>query len=421
MSNAEAEKRVRELHALIRHHDYLYYVKDSPEISDEAYDELYRELRQLEQQYPELQTPDSPTQRVGGAVLDQFPTVEHVAPMLSLDSDKEEEALRRFDERVRKAVGAAAAVRYVLEPKLDGLSVELVYEHGLLTRASTRGDGVRGEGVTENVRTIKTVPLRLRHEERPVPPLLALRGEVIMRLGAFERLNARLLLAGKSPFANPRNAAAGSLRQLDPQITASRPLEIYFYDILDPTQAGVSTQTELLAALRDWGLRVHELSRTAQRVEDILAFHRELGERRDVLDFEIDGVVVKLDDLAARRRLGTTTHHPRWAFAFKFPPRKEVTPVVSILPSVGRTGVVTPVALLRPVELGGVTVSRASLHNREEVARKDIREGDRVRVQRADARFKLVTVPGHSYYRTLREKLGWSGGLYVNHYRQHDR
>lgn len=381
MNRTQAEKRIRELHTQIRHHDYLYYVKDAPEVSDETYDALFRELEGLEEQYPELRTPDSPTQRVAGAPLDKFPTVEHMVPMLSLDSSQESAQLERFDERLRKAIGGDIA--YVVDPKLDGASVELVYEGGVLVRASTRGDGQQGEGISENIRTIRTVPLRLRAGDRAAPTLLAVRGEVIMRVGAFERLNQRLLGEGREPFANPRNAAAGSLRQLDPQITAQRPLDLYVYDILVAEGVDVATQWEALAALEDWGFPVNELARRVASVPEIVTYHGELHEQRDDLAYEIDGVVIKLDDLAVRDEVGATSHHPRWAYAFKFPPRKEVTRVLAIVPSVGRTGAVTPIAMLRPVELGGVTVSRASLHNREEVARKDIRDGDRVRVQRA--------------------------------------
>jgi DNA ligase (NAD+) len=381
MNRQEAEKRVRELHAVIRHHDYLYYVKDLPEVADSEYDVLFAELKQLESLYPEFVTPDSPTQRVGGAPLDQFEKVEHVGPMLSLDSDQAEDALRRFDERVRKGL-ERETVAYVVEPKLDGASVELVYENGSLTRASTRGDGMVGEEITENVRTISSVPLRLREEKTP-PALAAFRGEVIMRVDAFEQLNEKLLSEGKKVFANPRNAAAGALRQLDPRITAARPLDIYVYDLMALDGLLPSTQREVLERLAEWGLPVNELSRSVESVENIIEYHRDLLERRDDLEYEIDGVVVKLDNLADREELGETAHHPRWAFAFKFPPRKEITRILEIVPSVGRTGVVTPGAMMRPVELGGVTVSRANLHNREEVARKDIRKGDLVRVQRA--------------------------------------
>ncbi len=381
MNRKQAEQRTRELHTQIRHLDYLYYVKDAPEISDEAYDELYRELADLEERHPELVTPDSPTQRVGGLALDKFPSVQHTAPMLSLDSSQEVAQLERFDERVRKA--AEGEIAYVVDPKLDGASVELVYEDGVLVRASTRGDGRTGEGITENVRTIRAAPLRLHDGKRPVPGILAVRGEVIMRVAAFEQLNERLLEQGREPFANPRNAAAGSLRQLDPQITAQRPLDLYVYDLLASEGVSMETQWEVLTALSDWGFPVNELARRARSVEEIVEYHAELHEQRDDLPYEIDGVVIKLDGIAQRDELGETSHHPRGAYAFKFPPRKEVTRVLAIAASVGRTGAVTPIAMLRPVELGGVTVSRASLHNREEVARKDIREGDRVRVQRA--------------------------------------
>ena len=375
------ERRARELRRALRHHSYLYYVRNQPEISDERFDELFRELKALEESYPRLVTPESPTQRVGAEPLDAFETIEHTAPMLSLDSSADVEPLERFDERMRKALGEDIA--YVVEPKLDGASIELVYESGRLSRAVTRGDGVRGEGVTENVRTIHSVPLRLRSADREVPALLALRAEVIMRVGDFEALNARLLESDRAPFANPRNAAAGSLRQLDPRITAARPLDIYVFDILAIDGRPPPTQRATLEALREWGLPVNERCRPAAGVEEILVFHGEIEEGRDDLEYEIDGIVIKLDDIAARDEVGETSHHPRWAFAFKFPPRKEVTRLLHIFPSVGRTGVVTPIAFMRPVELGGVTVSRANLHNREEVARKDIREGDRVRVQRA--------------------------------------
>jgi DNA ligase (NAD+) len=376
-----AEQRLRGLRAEIRHHDYLYHVKDKPEISDEAYDALFRELKALEERFPDLRTPDSPTQRVAGAVFDRFPTVRHTAPMLSLDSSPDEGELRRFDERLRKELGDGG-VRYVLEPKLDGASVELVYEGGVLVRASTRGDGHVGEGITDNVRTIANVPLRL-DRAGPHSKMLAVRGEIIMRIGAFEALNERLLAAGEEPFANPRNAAAGSLRQLDPTITAQRPLDIYVYDLLASTGVAFATDHAALEAIAAWGFPVPDLTGAARTLDEVLAYHADLLARRDELDFEIDGIVIKLDDFTTRDRLGATARHPRWAYAFKFPPRRDVTRVLRIVASVGRTGVVTPVAMMRPVELGGVTVSRATLHNREEVKRKDVREGDLVRVQRA--------------------------------------
>jgi DNA ligase (NAD+) len=384
MTRQQAAKQIAKLRSEIRHHEYLYYVEDRPAISDEEFDRLFHELEALEAAHPDLIAEDSPTQRVAGQPVDGFPTIEHSAPMLSLDSSQDEAALRRFDERLRKGLGPDVEVEYVLEPKLDGLSVELVYRDGVLLQASTRGDGRKGEGITANVRTITSVPLRLRDSERPVPPFLAIRGEIIMFAKAFDQLNERLIAEGKEPFASPRNSAAGSVRQLDPQLTASRQLHLYAYDILAPAEVpDIASQWEVLNALRAWGLRVNERVRKGATVDDVLAFHAGLEAARDDLGYEIDGVVIKLDDLADRDLLGWTSRHPRWAFAYKFPPRKEVTRILSILPSVGRTGVVTPVAIMLPVEIGGVTVARATLHNREEVARKDVREGDRVRVQRA--------------------------------------
>jgi DNA ligase (NAD+) len=376
---------VEELRARIREHDYHYYVLDRPRVSDAEYDRLFQELKALEEEFSELRAADSPTQRVAGEPQPGFAAVLHAAPMLSLDSDASPEAVRRFDERVRKGlgVGPEERVAYVVEPKLDGASVELRYEGGLLTQAATRGDGRRGEGILENARTLSAVPLRLRDAERPIPASLSVRGEVIMRIEDFERYNEQLLADGKELYANPRNSASGALRQLDARKTAERRLDIYVYDLLAADGFAPQTQLEVLEAFRAWGLRVNDLPRRVDSLDGILEFHREMEAQRDDLGYEIDGIVVKLDDLPAREGLGTTSHHPRWAFALKFPPRKEITRVLGILPSVGRTGVVTPVALMRPVEIGGVTVSRATLHNREEVTRKDIREGDLVRVQRA--------------------------------------
>ena len=381
LDRPEAEELAQDLREEIRRHDRLYYVEADPEISDAAYDRLFDRLQEIEEAFPDLRTPDSPTQRVGAEPRDDLPTVEHTAPMLSLDSTKEPEEVHRFDERVRKALGDD--VRYLLEPKLDGASVELVYEEGVLSRAVTRGDGQRGERVTENVRTIPSAPLRLREDEREPPPLLAVRGEVLMYLSAFERLNQELVEEGGDPFANPRNAAAGSLRQLDSRITAERPLDFLAFDILSIEGTSFDRDSEGVEALEAWGFQVPERITLAGSVDEILEYHESFRRDREELDYEIDGVVVKLDDRDAREELGSTSRHPRWALAFKFEPRKEVTRVERIAVSVGRTGVLTPVALLRPVEVGGVTVSRASLHNREEVERRDVREGDLVRIQRA--------------------------------------
>lgn len=380
LTEDEARDEAEALRTELRRHNFLYYVEANPEISDARYDELYRRLQALEDVHPDLVTPDSPTQRVGAEPRDDLPTVPHTAPMLSLDSTKEEAELRRFDERVRKAVDA---VQYLVEPKLDGASLEIVYEEGLLTRAVTRGNGVEGEGVTENVKTIPSVPLRLREEERPAPPFLAVRGEVLMGLSAFEALNETLVAEGIDPFANPRNAAAGALRQLDSRITARRPLDLLAYDILSVEGVEFARDLDAVQALRAWGLKTPERVELVHGVDEILAYHEAFKRDRDTLDYEIDGIVIKVNDLAAREEMGLTSRHPRWALAYKFEPRKEVTRIERIAVSVGRTGVITPVALLLPVEVGGVTVSRATLHNREELVRKDVREGDLVRVQRA--------------------------------------
>ena len=376
-------EEIEPLRAELRRHSYLYYHEARPEISDAEYDELFRRLQALERQYPALESPDSPTKRVGAPPQARFQTVEHVAPLLSLDSSEKSEDFVRFDERVRRALGEGVTPRYILEPKLDGASIELVYEEGVLTRAVTRGNGQQGEGVTENIRTISTVPLRLRTDVRPAPALLSLRGEVLMYISDFADFNARLAEADIEPYASPRNSAAGSIRQLDSRVTASRKLDVLVYDVLAVDGTSFDSDTAGVEAIREWGFSVPERIQTVTTVDEVLAYHAAFESDRDELDYEIDGVVIKLDDLAARRAMGATSHHPRWAMALKFAPRQEVTVIEKIDIQVGRTGVLTPVAWLRPVVVGGVTVSRASLHNREELRRKDLREGDTVRIQRA--------------------------------------
>jgi DNA ligase (NAD+) len=378
----ERARRIDDLREQIRHHDYLYYALDRPEISDAEYDKLFTELVALEQRYPQLVTADSPTQRVGGAMLPGFREVRHLAPMLSLESVTDPGDVRRFDARMRRAQGATR-VDYLAEPKFDGLSIEIVYEDGRLTRASTRGDGERGEEITENVKTIPSVPLRLRSNGR-LPRRVALRGEAFMRIADFRALNAGLEREQRPLFANPRNAAAGSLRQLDPRITAGRKLDVFFYEVLH-VEGGARLRlgSEALDAMREWGLRISPHHARLASAEEILSYHHDMERRRDALDFEIDGIVVKLNDLDARARLRTTARHPRWAIAFKFAPREQETTIERIVTQVGRTGVLTPVAALEPIELGGVTVGRATLHNWGELGRKDLRAGDRVRVVRA--------------------------------------
>lgn len=377
----DAAARIAELRRAVRRHNHLYHVQDQPEISDEAYDALMHELIALEEQHPELVVADSPTQRVGGAPVEGLATAVHARPMLSLDSSPKAEDLMAFDARLRRLLHDTAVIEYSLEPKIDGLSVELVYQHGVLERAVTRGDGTTGEIITAGVRTIRTVPLRL-DDARPYPDTLSVRGEIYLPIDAFDDVNAELINQGKQPFANPRNVAAGTVRQQDVRLTASRPLRIYCYDILAGGD-GLTTQAEMLVALAQWGFPVNELNGRAADVAGVSDYFKRMESMRDELPYEIDGVVLKLQDLVSREGLGDTNHHPRWAYAVKFQPRKEVSQVLKIIASVGRTGVVTPVALLRPVNIGGVTVARANLHNVDDIERKDIREGDDVRVERA--------------------------------------
>ncbi len=382
LSPQGAAAEVERLVEVIGRHDRLYYEEAAPEIPDADYDALFRRLQDLEAAHPSLRAPYSPTQRVGGEPKQEFPNLEHAAPMLSLDSSYEPGDVRRFDQRLRKALGNEK-VRYILEPKFDGVSLELVYENGILTRAVTRGNGRVGEGVTENVRTIRSVPLRLREDKRAAPPFLSVRGEVLMCLSDFHALNQRRIEAER--YKNPRNATSGALRQLDSRVTSKRPLTVRTYDVLAIKGHSFESDMEAMSALKAWGLPTPdpESVKLAHSVAEIADYHRQFATTRDSLDYEIDGVVIKLDDLSLRPRLGSTSHHPRWAMAFKFEPHRKVTRIRSIRTDVARTGVLTPVAVLHPVKIGGVKVSRASLHNREELDRKDIREGDSVWIRRA--------------------------------------
>ena len=377
----DVQKKLEELRATIRRHDHLYYVINRPEISDSEYDRLFRSLQALEAQCPEWISPDSPTQRVGAPPLEQFKKVPHEYPMLSLDSHLNIEDVKAFDKRVRRELDVDA-VEYAVEPKFDGLSVELIYENGSFVRGSTRGDGLLGEDITLNLRTIRSLPLQLRDGVVPSRPLVV-RGEVYMRLEDFHELNRRLTENHEEPFANPRNGAAGSLRQLDSRITADRPLALTCYDLKGIISQGCKTHWDSISLLEQLGLPIPQPRRRCQTIEEVIAFHNEMAEQRDQLPFEIDGIVVKVNGQSWQEALGEKSRSPRWAIAFKFPPRKEITKVHQIIVSVGRTGALTPIALLNPVEIGGVTVSRATLHNVEEVARKDIRPGDTVKVERA--------------------------------------
>ena len=377
-------RRLEELRQALHHHNYRYYVLDDPEISDAEYDRFMNELIALERRHPRLVTPDSPSQRVGAPPLDKFESVPHAVPMLSLDNGFEEEDIFEFDRRVRRLLQVEEPVFYTAEPKMDGVAVELVYEEGVLKTASTRGDGVTGERITANVRTIRSVSFLLnRSSANRIPSLLEVRGEVFIGLRGFQRLNEERRKRELPPFANPRNAAAGSLRQLDSRITAERPLEIFFYGIGTMRDLAPQTHGELLQMLRSLGLRTNPLARSQITIFEAVDYYRELADRRLDLEYDIDGVVVKVDDIDAQQRLGATSRSPRWAIAYKFSAVQETTRLLGIEVQVGRTGALTPVAKLEPVSIGGVTVRRATLHNEDEIRRKDIRIGDRVLVQRA--------------------------------------
>jgi DNA ligase (NAD+) len=388
LNPATVADRIQTLRDRIRHHEERYYVYDQPEISDAEFDALMSELRALEDAHPDLVTPDSPTQRVGGRPVEGFETVEHLRPMLSLDNAYNEAELRAFDERVRKGLGTAGPVGYVTELKIDGLSIALLYENGALIRGATRGDGTRGEDVTSNVRTIRSIPLRLR---TAVAGMLEVRGEVFLPRRSFARVNRQREEAGEPLFANPRNAAAGTMRHLDPKLVAKRHLGSWVYDAVGSVRE--ARHSAMLARLRDWGLPVEPRFRECEGIDAVLAFCDEWREKREALEFETDGVVVKVDDLSLRERLGATSKFPRWAIAFKFPAQQATTTLEKIELQVGRTGAVTPVAVLTPVLLAGSTISMATLHNADEVRRKDIRPGDRVLIEKGgDVIPKVVKV-----------------------------
>ncbi len=374
-------QRHAELCDALHHHNFLYHVLDRPEIPDAEFDRLFRELLQLEQRHPELVTPESPSRRVGAPPLEKFETVRHTQPMLSLENAFNDQEMREFDERIKRFLATEDPVEYVCEMKMDGVAVELVYHDGVLTTGSTRGDGTVGEKITENLKTVPSIPLVLN---RPCPEILEVRGEVFMDLADFQALNRHREEEGLATFANPRNATAGSLRQLDSGITALRPLKIFCYGVGEVAGGLPPTHGQMLEQLRRLGLRVNlDWTRVHSDIEGVLAYYRELSEQRDRLPFEIDGMVVKVNQRALQHELGEKTRTPRWAIAYKFPPRQAVTTVEDIQLQVGRTGAITPVAYLKPVEVSGVVVSRASLHNWDEIERLDVRIGDQVVVERA--------------------------------------
>ena len=379
---------IRELTREVEEHSYRYHVLDDPETTDSEYDEKFRRLSRLEQEHPELALPNSPTTKVGGAPVDKFTTVRHTLPMLSLDNITNRDELADFEQRIQRFLKTDDPLEYVVEPKIDGIGVELVYENGELAVGSTRGDGVDGEDITQNVRTIRSIALSLRRDgaavnEAPVPRLLAVRGEVFYPTEGFQRLNRQREEAGEYVFANPRNAAAGALKQLDSKITASRPLDLFCHGMGAVEPASFASQWDFLESLQKWGLKPVPLTRVCGNVDEIVAYQEEMEGWRDALPYEIDGVVVKVNSLELQRRLGQIARSPRWAMAYKFKPRQSTTRILDIQTQVGRTGTLTPVASLEPVQLAGVTVRNASLHNMDEIERKDIRIGDTIVIERA--------------------------------------
>jgi DNA ligase (NAD+) len=390
---ARASKRAGELRRQIAYHDRRYYILDDPEIADPEYDDLLRELQELEEEHPELRTPDSPTQRVGGAPLDKFKRVEHHEPMLSLANARDEDELRAWAARVERQLERldieGREIRYVTEPKVDGLAISLTYENGVLTRGATRGDGRIGEEVTQNLRTIKAIPLRIED----APELVEVRGEVYLPIAEFARLNERRAEAGEPTFANPRNSAAGSIRQLDPELAAARPLSIWCYGVAALKGWEPESHSESLEWLRERGFKVNDEVAVLHGIEEVAERCRWWEGRREALDFEIDGVVVKVDDRGLQRELGVAGREPRWAVAWKFAPTTATTKLKKIVWNVGRTGHLLPFAMLEPVHVSGVTVTTATLHNEEDLERKDVREGDEVVVMRAGDVIPQVVSP----------------------------
>lgn len=374
LAESEAEEQVEQLREAVRFHDHRYYVENDPVVSDRVYDRLFSRLQELEKEFG-LETATSPTQRVGGEPVDELETVEHTVEMLSLDASGEEEDVRAWADRVEQEVGG---VEYHCEPKFDGLSVEIVYEDGEFSRAVTRGNGLEGDDISENVKTIRSVPLELEE----APEFLAVRGEIYMPRNGFQELNESRLREGKEPFANPRNAAAGTVRQLDPVVAAERPLEVFFYDVLD-TSRSLGSQEEAVDLLEEAGFRVNGRRRVADSIDEFIDYRNETMELRDGLEYDVDGVVAKVNSYGKREDLGATARHPRWAYAYKFPAKKEETTVESVAVQVGRTGKLTPVALLEPVDVKGVTISRATLHNASQARELGVSGGARVKIERA--------------------------------------
>ena len=376
----EAAKEVEALREGIEYHNYLYYIKNQPEISDTTYDKLFKRLENLEENFPDLDSHDSPTHRVGAEPVSKLKKVKHTMPMLSLNAVSENSEVKEFVDFIKRNAGKDAV--FTIEPKFDGVSVEIVYENGKYKYGATRGDGQTGEDISENIKTIHSIPLRLQGD-RDLPSLLAVRGEVFMLKRGFQQLNKERAEQGEEPFANPRNATAGLLRQLDPRMVSGRPLDVRFYDTLLAEGINITSHSETFHKFAKWGLKTDPHNKKCSSIDEIKDKYDELSETRDSMAYEIDGLVIKLDDLELRKKLGTRQRSPRWAIAWKFPPKQEISRIEDIATQVGRTGKLTPVALLQPVDVGGVTISRATLHNENGVRRKDLRIGDKVRIARA--------------------------------------
>ncbi|MFW5656787.1 MAG: NAD-dependent DNA ligase LigA [Bacteroidota bacterium] len=381
LSKKEAKSEIEQLREAIEHHNHKYYVENDPVVSDKKYDELFERLKSLEEEYPEFESDVSPTHKVGAPPVDSLKKKKHQSPMLSLNSSDNKTDVENFLKYIRKETDNKNA-EFMLEPKFDGLSVEIVYEEGKFSYAATRGDGKTGEDVSENVKTIGSVPLKL-FDEKNLPEMLSVRGEIFMDKERFQHLNKKRIEHGDKPFANARNAAAGFVRQLDSKKVADKPLDIYFYEIIDMKGMDIYTQESMFEYFKSWGLKINDQRKVCDASDCIFKFYKKLSDSRDGLPYEIDGMVIKLNDRKLQDKLGSRDRSPRWAYAYKFEPKKEVTTLVDIIVQVGRTGILTPVALLEPVEVGGVTVSRATLHNEDEIKEKDVRPGDKVRVFRA--------------------------------------
>ena len=379
----KTEQEILDLRRQIEQHNYRYHVLDDPLVSDAEYDRLFRRLAELEKEYPEMASSDSPTQKVGAAPLPSFKTVAHTLPMLSLSNANGREEMEEFQERIQRFLKITDTIEYVAEPKIDGVAVELVYEGGRFVQGSTRGDGVNGEDITLNLKTIRSIPITLRQDTRALPQRLEVRGEVFLSREAFQKMNREREEEGQPTFANPRNAAAGSLKQLDSTITAKRPLDIFCHGRGVMSGADFASHLEFLGAIKDWGLKAVPSARLCRGLAEIFQYRDEMEAQRDVLAYEIDGLVVKVNNAELQWRLGEIARSPRWAIAYKFKPRQATTRIVDIQPQVGRTGTLTPVASLEPVPIGGVIVKSASLHNMDEIERKDIRIGDTIVIERA--------------------------------------